>query len=165
MAKDGYVPLDGNAGDLAVGAESVAGAGGGLALDSSPGSSKSCNAVNGILADGNLHFNTPTVAAPPAWLDAAGNIILPGLYLVYTGIARDAAFTASPGLLVAVISALNTQEVFSVDEMIFNGRIQTVDAIALELTDLPYELSTGVKCSVDATGTLSLTINVRRLAH
>lgn len=104
----------------------------------------------------------PLVYAPTSWLDAAGHILLPGLYKVALAIDHHAAFTAP--VLMQGATAFDAIEIFTSDD-ILTYQINITDVLALGVADLPWNTNPALAIPADATGTVDVSQAVYRLAH
>jgi len=147
--QDGQVVLDG---DLTA-TEGLPGA---VVLN---GTSAIVNAdtVTHVTMDGELHTVDCVVAAPPAWMDDAGNITAAGLYVVGATISQVTAPT-TPGLLIFVgcpelVELSQSVDVFTLSGV---GSVTVEETISLAAGNLPFEVITTMVVPTDVSGVLGL---------
>lgn len=121
------------------------------------------DAATTVACDGASHPVACLVAAPPAWMDNAGNIIEPGLYGHVLGVSAGAAATA-PGLFATAAGAFAAVSQFAIDPITSVGAILLLDVASLAAADLPWSVTVNVHGQNDATATLACQPIVYRYA-
>ena len=111
--------------------------------------------------DNAQHDVSCITATPPAWMDNAGNITAPGLYLLTIGLAAGVAATV-PGLYGTTVRAIGDQ-IISADALAAANADTLSLPIALAVADLPYSTRSSVTMPTDITGTLTAGAFVRQL--
>jgi hypothetical protein len=115
-----------------------------------------------ITFDGNNATFGCLVAAPPAWMDNASNIIAAGLYQLAVAIVAGVAPT-TPGQYCAIEFAQAIAQV-SVDGLATDNAIPTGEMFTVGTADLPLAVGVKVATPIDVTGTGSGQVLVTRLA-
>lgn len=121
------------------------------------------DAPTAVPADGASHNVPCLIAAPPAWMDNAGNVIATGLYLCYTTIV-EVGVIATPGQAVRVVGPFGAAEVMQVDGLAALGQCSNVDIAAAAAADLPFPIVSRVTAQVDATCSFTGQITVVQIA-
>jgi hypothetical protein len=108
-------------------------------------------------ADGSEIVVQCTVAAPPSWMDDAGNITEPGLYAVAVLVEADVAPT-TPGLFVNVLLSGEAfpSEAVALDSLA-GGQSAPTAVLALGEADVPYLVNMGIQMPTDVTASVVLT--------
>lgn len=118
-----------------------------------------------VPADGGNHLITPLLAAPPAWLDNAANIILPGLYECIYSINPTTPPT-TPGSIGLILGQDNLLAMYNVDDFFtLNHGLVYVEMISVSAADLPFACSANVRAGTDATTVVSASYGLSRLLN
>jgi hypothetical protein len=123
----------------------------------------SADTVTAVTCDGNLVNVDWLVAAPPAWADNAGNIILPGVYSVSVVLTINTPPT-TPGILVSSIGVTGPDCV-TLEAVTFAVAIAFSQVLAFGAADVPFRVRDSVTAQTDITGIVNAQITVQRLAY
>lgn len=139
-----------------------ASAGGGATLVAFE-SAASADVITAVTCDGAAHAFSCLIAAPPTWMDNAGNIIEPGLYNAQLLVSPDTPATV-PGTSFLTGGVFNAQFESAVDTLTSLGGVLLPDVQSLGAADLPYPTLADLKGEADATAVIGGRISIQRLA-
>lgn len=117
-----------------------------------------------LTGDGGAHTIPCIIAAPPTWMDNAGNITEPGLYAISTTVVATAGPT-TPGQYIKVEAQFGSKDWVPCDALGAAGVAQTQDVQALGAINVPSDASSFVTMPTDATEAVDVQITVARLAY
>lgn len=142
----------------------LAAAPGGVVLGNFSTDEVSQTVPTALTADGASHAVSCVIAAPPAWMDNAGNIIAAGLYNAIVTLVGTVAPT-TPGLYVRQGGVFNNSGIVSLDGLGLPGTYGVGEVQSLAVADVPYAVGSNIEMPTDVTGALTVQISVCRLAH
>lgn len=117
-----------------------------------------------LTSDGAMHNVDCLIAAPPAWMDNAGNVTAAGLYYVTLNITVTAPPT-TPGLFVGMWGPFNVKAWAACDGTPNGQSAIVLDVQALAVADVPFPVTSTVVMPTDATFHVDARVSVDRLAH
>lgn len=126
----------------------------------------SADAATQITGDNTEHDLLCIVAAPPSWMDNAGNITAAGLYSLSLQVEPVVAWTTTTSYIsfsfgfngeLYPVSALNPA-------LVGSGNYNPAGIVALGAGDLPFSTQCTIIVPTDATGHIQVRVNAWQLA-
>lgn len=144
--------------------DALGNAGAAITVGARAASLATADAVTSIVMNGATTPIAVLLAAPPAWMDSAGNIIKPGIYEGGCEVVAVGAATVPATLNTYV--AVNNQAADFVAPIGPRSRIEfNGDTFPLAASDLPFACSITIYAGTDVTGTFTVQPNVTQLAQ
>lgn len=119
------------------------------------------DSVFNLAGDNGFHSFECAKAAPPSWMNAAGDIIAPGLYLVECDINKFTNPTTA-GLFVDLTHAVGTTAI-AWDMLTQAAELKVGKVWSVATADLPFSTQITVFMPTDVTGVLKVQNLVSRL--
>jgi hypothetical protein len=120
-------------------------------------------ATTAVPCDGEAHTALCVVADPPSWMDDAGNITAPGIYVLYGYLGLTTPDT-TPGLFAFCGDTVGQAAQWQPIDPLTVSSVIFIDVVSLTDDNLPAAYSwVAVSSAVDITGVMALTPKIAQL--
>lgn len=139
------------------------GTGAGFVVLAEQGDDATADDTATVPLDGSTHPVSCVLAAPPTWMDDAGNIITSGLYQFVVRVLPGVAATTPGDVIVLSDDAAALQ--VSIDGLATRFIAVPMDLINVAASNVPFPTEVVVSTPTDATATVQVVLKVVRLVY